>query len=232
MHPLIQSALNKGQRALSEYQSKRFLAEYGIPVTTETLAQSADEAIAVAEKIGYPVALKACSPELMHKSEAGIIELNLKSAGDVASAYERIKSRIALDLEGMLVQEMMPGIRELVFGMSREPQFGPCVMLGLGGVMTEILNDAVFRVAPFDLSEALEMTRELRSWKLLENFRGEREADLDAICRGLTDLGDIGIKNPEIAEIDINPVKIDPSGQIKAVDALIVLKGGGDDTVD
>jgi acyl-CoA synthetase (NDP forming) len=98
------------------------------------------------EKNRISVALKACSPDLMHKSEAGVIELGLKSANDVAAAYERIMATVSIELEGILVQEMVPGMRELVFGMSREPQFGPCVMIGLGGVMTEILNDAVFRV--------------------------------------------------------------------------------------
>jgi acetate---CoA ligase (ADP-forming) subunit beta len=226
MHSLIQSALNKGQRALSEYQSKKLLAEYGIPVTAEILVQSVEEAMSAAKKIGYPVALKACSPDLMHKSEAGVIELQLKSANDVAAAYERVKSRILFELEGVLVQEMVTGMRELVFGMSREPQFGPCVMLGMGGVMTEILNDAVFRVAPFDVAEAREMAEELRCHALLGEFRGEKTADMDAICQSLMALGAIGIDHPEIGEIDINPVKIDPSGRIKAVDALVVLKGG------
>jgi acetate---CoA ligase (ADP-forming) subunit beta len=232
MHSLIQSALNKGQRALSEYQSKKLLSEYGIPVTAEILVQSVEEAMAAAEKIGYPVALKACSPELMHKSEAGVIELHLKSSNDVAAAYERIKSRISLELEGVLIQEMVYGMREMVFGMSCEPQFGPCVMLGLGGVMTEILNDVAFRVAPFDVAEAREMAGELRCGALMGVFRGEKAADMDVLCQSLVALGAIVMEHPEIAEIDINPVKIDPAGRIKAVDALIVLKGGGDVTVD
>jgi len=226
MHPLIQLAIHKGQRALSEYQSKLLLTEYGIPITAEFLVQSVDEAKAAAEKIGYPVALKACSPDLMHKSEAGVIELTLKSANDVVAAYERIKSCTSLKLEGILVQEMVYGMREMVLGMNREPQFGPCVMIGLGGVMTEILNDAVFRVAPFDVTEAREMAGELRCHALLGDFRGEMAADMDVICRSLMALGEIGIDHPEIGEIDINPFKIDPSGRIKAVDALVVLKGG------
>jgi succinyl-CoA synthetase beta subunit len=226
MHPLIQSALNKGQRALSEYQAKRLLAGCGIPVTAEILVQSVLEAEAAAEKIGFPVALKACSPELMHKSESGVIELNVKSAKDVAGAYERIMSALSVNIDGMLVQEMAPGMRELVFGMSREPQFGPCVMLGLGGVMTEILDDAVVRVAPFDMAEARDMVEELRCRRLLDDFRGEKAADMNAVCKALCSLGAIGVEIPEIAEIDINPLKIDPAGRIKAVDALVVLKGG------
>jgi acetate---CoA ligase (ADP-forming) subunit beta len=226
MYSIIQSALNKGQRALSEYQSKLFLAEYGIPVTNEILVQSSDEAKIAGDKIGYPVVLKACSPEMMHKTEAGVIELNLKSSNNLAAAYQRIMSSISIELEGLLVQEMVPGMRELVLGMSREPQFGPCVMLGLGGVMTEILNDAVIRVAPFDMAEAREMAEELRCRKLLDEFRGEKAADMNAVCKTIMALGAISIDHPEIAEIDINPMKIDPSGRIKAVDALVALKGG------
>jgi succinyl-CoA synthetase beta subunit len=218
--------MDQGQRALSEYQSKLLLAGYGIPVTTEILVQSSEEAITAAEKIGYPVVLKACSPDLMHKSEAGVIELSLKSANDVATAYKRIMASISIELEGILVQEMVPGMRELVFGMSREPQFGPCVILGLGGVMAEILNDVVLRVAPFDMAEAREMAEELRCRKLLDDFRGEKATDMNAICKALMALGEMSIDHPEIAEIDMNPVKIDPSGRIKALDALIVLKGG------
>jgi acetate---CoA ligase (ADP-forming) subunit beta len=226
MHSIIQSALDKAQHALSEHQSKLFLAEYGIPVTNEILVQSSDEAKIAGDKIGYPVALKACSQELMHKTEAGVIELNLKSTDDIAAAYDRIMSSISIELEGLLVQEMVPGMRELVLGMSREPQFGPCVMLGLGGVMTEILNDAVIRVAPFDMAEAREMAEELRCRKLLDDFRGEKAADMNAVCKTIMALGAISIDHPEIAEIDINPMKIDPSGRIKAVDALVALKGG------
>ncbi|MCU0597776.1 MAG: acetate--CoA ligase family protein [Desulfobacterales bacterium] len=226
MNKIIKSALDRGQRALSEHQSKLFLAEYGIPTTVEFLVQSIDEAKAAAEKIGYPVALKACSADLIHKSESGVIELNLRSLSDVAAAYVRIMSAMPIGLEGVLVQEMIPGMRELVFGMSREPQFGPCIMLGLGGVMTEILNDVVVRVVPFDMAEAREMAEELRCRELLDDFRGERAVDMNAICRALTGLGEIGIAHPEIAEIDINPMKINSAGQIKAVDALVVLKGG------
>jgi acetate---CoA ligase (ADP-forming) subunit beta len=226
MHKIIQSALDQGQRALSEHQSKLLLAEYGIPITAEFLVQSVDEAKAAAEKIGYPVAIKACSPDLMHKSESGVIELSLKSVNDVVAGYERIKSCTSLKLEGILVQEMVFGMREMVLGMSWEPQFGPCVMLGLGGVMTEFLNDVVLRVAPFDMAEAREMAGELRCRALLDDFRGERAVDMNAICKALIALGAIGIAHPEIAEIDINPMKINSTGQIKAVDALVVLKGG------
>jgi len=217
-----QSENKNSYRALSEYESKKMLAEYGIPVTSEMLVQSREEAIIAAKKIGFPVVLKACSPDLMHKSEAGCVELNLTSDDDVVQAYDRIVSSVSVELEGVLVQEMISGSRELVLGLTRELQFGPCVMLGLGGVMTEIFKDTVFRVAPFNRVEAEDMIRELKSKTMLKDFRGEKAADIDTICQSLTALGKIGIDHPDISEIDINPLKIGRDGQVRAVDALVV----------
>jgi succinyl-CoA synthetase beta subunit len=220
---LIHSALAKGQKALSEFESKQFLSAYGIAVSREMLATSEDEAVAAARTIGYPVVLKACSPELMHKSESGVIELGIRGESEVRRCYERICNSVNLQLEGVLVQEMISGQRELVLGLSRDPQFGPCVMLGIGGVMTEILKDTVFRVAPFDRIEALDMMAELRSRAIFDAFRGQAPADREAICRYLMALGKIGLEHAGIAEIDINPLIIDPGGRSVAVDALVVL---------
>ncbi len=217
-----QSEIENSAWALSEYESKKLLAEYGIPVTEEVLVQSRDQAVAAAKRIGFPVVLKACSPELMHKSEAGCVELSLTSDDDVAHAYDRILSSVSVELEGVLVAEMVAGARELVLGLTREPQFGPCVMLGLGGVMTEIFKDTVFRVAPFDRVEAEDMVSELKSKAMLNAFRGERPADIKTICQCLISLGKIGLDNPDIFEIDVNPLKIDNDGRVKAVDALVI----------
>ena len=221
-----QQIISSTHRALSEYRSKKLLAEYGIPVTDEILVQTRDQAADAAKKIGFPVVLKATGAELMHKSETGCVELNLTSDEDVFMAYERIRSSVSApvseNLEGILVAQMLPGARELVCGLTREPQFGPCVMLGFGGVMTEIINDTVFRVAPFDHAEAMDMIHELKSRAIFDAFRGERPADVNAICQCLMALGKIGMAHPEISEIDINPLKIDPSGRVKAVDALVV----------
>ncbi len=221
-----QSEIESSPRALSEYESKKLLADYGIPVTDEVLVHSPDQAVAASNKIGFPVVLKACSPELMHKSEAGCIELSLPSDDDVIKAYDRILSSVSGsifgELEGILVQEMISGARELVLGLTREPQFGPCVMLGLGGVMTEIFNDTVFRVAPFDQVEAEDMVSELKCRAMLDEFRGERPADVNTICQCLISLGRIGQDHPDISEIDINPLKIDKDGRVTAVDSLVV----------
>ncbi len=225
MHPLIRSALGKGDPALSEYNSKLLLRAYGIPATRETLVQSPGEAAAAAEALGYPVVVKACSPRLMHKSEAGAVAVGIQNEADLLKAYDRISAAVAQPLEGMLIQEMVRGSRELVVGLTRDAQFGPCVMLGLGGVLTEVLNDTAFRVAPFDTVEALDMMGELRSHAILDNFRGQAPADRNLLAETLTAVGRMALENEAIAEIDINPLIIDAQGRLTAVDALIVLRG-------
>jgi len=221
---LIRSALDRGQPALSEYESKKLLSLYGIPVTRETLSRSADEAVSAAADLGFPVVLKACSPELMHKSERGCIELNLRSERDVREAYGRIIRSVDLELEGVLVQEMVPGQRELVVGLNRDPQFGPCVMLGTGGMMTEVFKDTAFRMAPFGMIEAKDMAEELRFKAILGAFRGQKPADMDILCRTLIAVGKIGLELETVSELDINPMIITPEGRVVAVDALVVLR--------
>lgn len=224
---LIQSGLNRGQKALSEYESKKLLGLYGIPVTREKLSRSADEAVSAADGLGFPVALKACSAELMHKSERGGIELNSRSESDVRRAYERIIRSVDLQLEGVLVQEMVPGQRELVVGLSRDTQFGPCVMLGMGGIMTEVFQDTVFRMAPFDMIDAKDMTEELRFKTILGAFRGQKPVDMEILCRTLIAVGQIGLELETVSELDINPLIITPEGRLVAVDALVVLRRNG-----
>jgi succinyl-CoA synthetase beta subunit len=229
---LIRSALDRGQPALSEYESKKVLSLYGIPVTRETLSRSADEAVSAAADLGFPVVLKACSPELMHKSERGCIELNLRSERDVREAYGRIIRSVDLELEGVLVQEMVPGQRELVVGLNRDPQFGPCVMLGTGGMMTEVFKDTAFRMAPFGMIEAKDMAEELRFKAILGAFRGQKPADMDILCRTLIAVGKIGLELETVSELDINPMIITPEGRVVAVDALVVLRRNGNDRIN
>lgn len=223
MKDLIRSAVARGDRALSEYDAKRVLETYGIPVTRESLVQTRDEAVSAARAIGYPVVVKACSTRLLHKSEAGAVAVGIPDDEALLSAYDRITATVQAPLTGILVQEMVPGQRELVIGLSRDPQFGPCVMLGLGGVLTEALRDIVFRVAPLDRDEALDMMAELRSRAILDSFRGQAPADREALAGALTGIGRIGLDHGEIVEIDVNPIIIDPRGRIRAVDALMVV---------
>lgn len=221
---LIHTALALGRHSLSEYQSKKLLASHGIPVTREILTDTADTAVRAAGEIGYPVALKACAPELMHKSDSGAVVLNLKDEREVRAAYDQIRERVTASETQVLVQEMILGQRELVVGLSRDPQFGPCVMLGLGGIMAEVIKDTVFRAAPFDIREARDMLQELRSNAILGAFRGQAPADLDILCRILMAVGAIGLAFEAVNEIDINPLIIDPRGRMVAVDALVILQ--------
>lgn len=229
---IIQEALDKGQNALSEFQSKALLGSRGIPVTVEALAQSPEQAVEIARQIGYPVVLKACAWTLMHKSDKGWIRLNLHNDETVREAYTEISAQANLALEGVLVQEMVQGQRELVVGLSRDPSFGPCVMLGFGGIMTEIIRDTVFRMAPIDEIEARDMADQLKSRAVLGEFRGQAPADLEAVCKTLVAVGNIGLEYDRIAEIDINPLIIAHDGRVKAADALVVLERNDHAQVD
>lgn len=223
---IIDQAVAANQQALSEYQAKLVLAGYGICVTREKLAADRDAAVAAAREIGFPVVVKGSGANLMHKTESGVVFVNIADEQGVAGAFETIAGRLGGNFKEVLIQEMVSGKRELVLGLHREPQFGPCVMLGLGGVLTELINDTAFRIAPFNETEAKDMAADLRSSEIFKTFRGEAAADMDKLAQSLCALGHIGMEQENIAEIDINPMIITPDGGLKAVDALVVLKGG------
>ncbi len=221
MKQIITDALKRGQKTLSEYDSKQVIGSAGVAITREKLARTRDEALRFAEEIGYPVVLKGCSDKAAHKTEMGLVKLKLTVPGEVGEAYDEITGK-GLDLDGVLVQEMVKGDREFVIGMSRDPQFGPCVMFGVGGIFTEVIKDVTFRVAPITELDAEEMIDEIRMKKLLDEFRGSPAVDRKALVRALVGIGDIGYENGDIAEIDINPVIISGNRPV-AVDALVVL---------
>ncbi len=221
MEQIIKKALERGQKTLSEYDSKQVIQSVGIPVTREKLAASKDEAVKFAGEIGYPVVLKGCSDKAAHKTEMGLVKLKLANADEVGKAYDEITGK-GVELDGVLVQEMIKGDREFVIGLSRDPQFGPCVMFGIGGIFTEVIKDVSFRVAPLTEMDAEEMIEEIRMKKLLDEFRGSPAVDKKQLVRALVGIGDIGCRNSEIAEIDINPLIIAGSKPV-VVDALVVL---------
>lgn len=221
MNPL-EEALAKGQSALNEHDAKRFLAGFGIPVCREVLVGAPEQAAAEAGAIGFPVALKASGATLFHKTEVGGIALNLKSREEVRDEARRLL-RIP-GCQAVLVQEMIQGDRELVCGLTRDAQLGPCVMFGLGGILTEVLDDAVFRLAPLTSTDALEMLQEIRGARILGPFRGQPPADTAALASILIALGTIALQYEAVREIDLNPVKIRPDGSPVAVDALIALQ--------
>ena len=219
---IIEEARNRGQRSLSEYESKRILAGYGIPVVQEVLTNSIEEAKSAAASIGYPVVLKACSPDITHKTEKNLIALDIRTEGELIDSFQRLTKAIGSDGPGLLVGEMIKGDRELVIGLTRDPQLGPCVMFGLGGIFTEILSDVTFRVAPLEMRDAMEMAHDIKAAKILGSIRGMEAVDLETLGQCLINLGKIGLDNPEIQEIDINPLIVKGSSPV-AVDALVVL---------
>jgi acyl-CoA synthetase (NDP forming) len=220
---LLKEALEKGLTSLNEFDSKRFLAQYGIGVTLEKIAGTLEEATEAAKEIGFPVALKGSGQGLLHKTERDLVRLNLKNEDELLEAFDHLTTGLSEPVHEVLVQQMVAGERELAAGLVRDPQFGPCVMLGLGGVLTEVLEDVVFRVAPLSRWDAFQMMEDLRGRKILDAFRGRPPVDREVLADIILSLGRLGLENPAIREIDINPLKIRSDGQPIAVDALIIL---------
>jgi acyl-CoA synthetase (NDP forming) len=218
-----------GGRTLTEREAKEVLALYGVPVVGERVVQSADDAVSAAGSIGYPVVLKVESPDLPHKTEAGVVRLNLSSADEVREAYQTIMARAKAvvpppRIAGVLVQKMMPQGVEMVVGARIDPLFGPLVVVGLGGILVEVLKDTALAPAPVSHDEALAMLAELNGARLLDGFRGMAAVDrhrlADVICRVAAFAAD---QRQAVAELDVNPL-ICTGGSITAVDALIVTR--------
>jgi acetyltransferase len=221
----LDAALAQGRDALSEHDSKRLLALYGVPTAREKLVLSRADAAEAAESIGFPVVLKACHHTLKHKTGLGLIELNVSDKAETEAAYDRIMGNVKGEIDGILVQEMVTGGRELLAGMARDATFGPCVIFGLGGIMAEALRDVVFRAAPLCERDLADMISELRAKDVIGDFRGSATADMAALGAALQAVGRIGLEHPGISEIDVNPLIIRPDGTIVAADALVTLGG-------
>jgi acyl-CoA synthetase (NDP forming) len=222
---------NAGQsgRTLTEVEAKRLLAQAGLPVVETRLAATKKDALEAAKKLGYPVVLKIVSPQITHKSDVGGVKLNLASAEAVGEAFDAITeaARTAAPeatIEGVSVQRMVePGI-EVIVGVSTDAQFGPVLMFGLGGVLVEVLKDVAFRVIPITQRDARQMVREIQGYPLLQGYRGQEPADVEALEELLVKLSQFVEQHPEIQELDLNPVFAYPKGAL-AVDARIVLAG-------
>jgi acetyltransferase len=220
--------------SLSEHQSKALLNLYGIPVTREMVATSAPDAVRFAEDIGFPVVLKVDSPDILHKSEANAIRLGVGSKEEIIQIYDElienaIKYNSKARINGILVQEMIRDGSEVMIGMSQDPQFGPTIVFGLGGIFVEILKDISLRVAPLSPADAEQMVKEIKGYPILTGVRGKRRADIEAIVDVLLRTSKLA-KDWEdtISEIDINPLMVLDEGRgVRAVDALVVLKKFG-----
>ena len=211
---------------LSEYESKRLLVEAGIPVPDERLARSPKEALRAAEALGYPVALKLCGRGIAHKTERDLVRLDLLDEDAIRHhAEDLLDRRRPEDGEAtLLVQHMVTGRRELIGGLLRDPQFGPCVMLGLGGIFAEALGDVAFAVAPLGPHDATDLIDALRNRALLGAFRGEPPVDRPALAKILEALGRIGGSRADVRSIDLNPLIVRGARPV-VVDALVELDG-------
>jgi acetyl-CoA synthetase (ADP-forming) len=193
---------------LSEADSKARLRDVGVPVARERLVSSADAAVAAADEIGYPVVAKLCGASIAHKTERGLVRLGLRDADAVRAAAAELLAMATPDDGdvGVLVGEMVKGNRELIAGLVRDPQFGPCVMLGVGGVLAEALGDVAFRLVPVDRVDAEDLVDDLRTQKLLGEFRGEPAIDRDALVDVLVGLSRLAESDPSILSADVNPL--------------------------
>jgi len=220
---ILETARAAGRRVLSEHQAKGVLAAYGIPVTREALVTTRGEVTAAAAAIGFPLVIKACSPEIAHKTERGLVRLDVRRKDEALRAFDEITAGMAGAPGGVLVQEMVAGRRELAAGLVRDADFGPCVMFGLGGIFTEVLYDVAFRKAPLDEADALDLLRDIKGRRILEGTRGLPPADRGELAAILIALGRLGREHPEVEEADLNPVILAGSRPVVA-DALIVLR--------
>ncbi|MCJ7510129.1 MAG: acetate--CoA ligase family protein [Dehalococcoidia bacterium] len=224
---IIDKAKSEGRSILTEVESKLILAEAGIPVAHAQLAATREEAVAAARQIGLPVVLKIVSPDISHKSDVGGVKLNLGSEEEVAAAFDEIvaaarRAQPEATVLGVSVQKMArPGV-EVIMGMTTDPQFGPVLMFGLGGVFVEVLKDVAFRIVPLEPRDARQMIRDIRGFPVLEGFRGQEPADLAALEDMLMRLSAFVEQHPEIRELDLNPIFAYKDGAL-AVDARIVL---------
>jgi acetyltransferase len=229
---LAERLLGSSRPALSEHASKELVAAWGVPVTREVPAASAEAAAAAARTLGYPVALKVDSPDILHKTEAGGIRLGLRDDTQVWTAFNEVMSSAAAYapqavINGVLVQEMVPGGVEVIVGVSYDPQLGPVLLFGTGGVMVEVYHDVALRLCPITQGEALDMVNQVKGARLLQGFRGRPKADVDALADVLVRVSHLAVNlEGKLAELDINPLMVLPAGQgVKAVDALAVVKG-------
>jgi acetyltransferase len=227
---VIDQARSAKRLAIGDAEARRVLTAYGLPIPKSELAASPEQAIEIARKIGYPVVLKIASPDILHKTDVGGVKVGLKDPDDVRDAFELMVYRAQryvpeAHIWGCLVQEMAPGGgQEVLVGMNRDPQFGPLITFGLGGIYVETLKDVTFRVAPFSVQEAEEMLTEIRSHAILEGVRGQPPLDKKAIVDALLRIGQLVQDFPEIVELDINPLVVYPRGEgAIAIDMRLVL---------
>jgi len=225
---IISAARKEGRVYLTELESKQILEDVGISTTKNRLARSKEEAISLSKEVGFPVVLKIVSPDVLHKSDSGGVKLSLHSEQDVGNAFDEIIASIkehepGAKIEGVSVQNMAKPGTEVIVGMSKDPQFGPVLMFGLGGILVEILKDVSFRIVPLTRRDAREMIKELKGYPILEGYRGQEPANVEVLEDILLKVSDFIEGRPEIREMDINPIFAYSDGAA-SVDPRVILE--------
>ncbi|HEY97453.1 MAG TPA: acetyl-CoA synthetase [Dehalococcoidia bacterium] len=228
MNPIIEQARSENRLFLTEIESKTLLGQAGVNCNLTELATTASEAISLSERLGYPVALKIASPDIIHKNDGGGVILALDTPEKVENAYREILENIhqqkpQAKIHGISVQKMAPPGVPVIIGMSKDPQFGPVIMFGLGGLLVEIIEDISLRISPLTRKDAAEMIREVKGYKLLTGYRGQPPANLPALEDMLMAVSDFAEQTNVVKEIDLNPV-IAASNDAVAVDATVVFE--------
>jgi acyl-CoA synthetase (NDP forming) len=218
----------EGRSILTEFESKRILKQAGISVVETKLAKTQKEAVSLSQKIGFPVVLKIASPDVIHKSDSGGVKLSLNNVTEVKKAYEEILKKVrkhypAAVIHGVSVQKMVRPGTEVVIGTSRDPQFGPVIMFGLGGIFVELIKDVSFRVIPVERKDAQQMIEEIKGYPLLQGYRGKEPASLSALIEIILKISKLIEENPQVKELELNPLFAYRDKAV-AVDARIILE--------
>ncbi len=227
---IIDRVRSEGRCVLSEIEAKELLKQGGIGIVDTKLATSPEEAISISKQFGFPIVLKIASPDVVHKSDAGGVKLGLKTSRQVGKAYSDIMAAIKqkypqAQIKGESVQKMArPGV-EVIIGMSKDAQFGPVLMFGLGGILVEILKDVSFRIVPLTKRDAREMIKEIKGYPLLEGYRGQEPVDVANLEDMILSVSNFVEQNPEVKELDLNPIFAYSDGAV-AVDARVILEEG------
>jgi len=224
----IEQFKKEGRKFLPEPISEEILASYNIPIPQACLAENVEKAVECARKIGFPIVLKIVSPQIIHKSEAGGVIANIDRETELRKAFYRIlenarKYNSQAKIEGIYVQKMLPPAREVIIGTTRDKQFGPVIMFGLGGIFVEVFKDVVFRVAPINKEEAREMIDEIKGLAILRGVRGEKSIDFTSLSEAIANTSQLAVDFPQIEQLDINPICLYPEN-IYALDARIILE--------